>query len=203
MVKIYQRDELRKALLDYKKSDIIAFPTDTVYGIGGNIFNKEAIHKIYHTKHRPSNKPLPILCANIEQIFQVAKNIPKQMEKLIYQFMPGALTVILPKKDEIPNIITSHLPTIGVRIPNHPLALELLEAVGPLATTSANISGQDNISDAKDVIKQLGNEIDIVIDGGKTKTLVPSTVVAIENDKLKIFREGAISKNRIESCLKK
>lgn len=201
MAKVYQATEVSEALYNYKKTDIIAFPTDTVYGIGAYIFNKEAIDKIYKTKHRPQNKPLAVLCKDKEQILKVAKTIPKQIEILIDHFMPGALTVILPKRDEVPNFVTSNLNTIGVRIPNHQLALKILETVGPLATTSANISGNTGLNDALAVIKELGEEIDIIIDGGKTDIQIPSTVVSIDNDTIKIIREGTISKDMIYQVL--
>ncbi|QVK18117.1 threonylcarbamoyl-AMP synthase [Mycoplasmatota bacterium] len=203
MAKVYQTNILKEALLNYKNTDIIAFPTDTVYGIGANLFSIEAINKIYQTKHRPGHKPLAVLCANKQQILQVVKEIPPQMELLINHFMPGALTVILPKKEEVPDFVTSNLPTIGVRIPNHKIALEILEKVGPLATTSANLSGNKSLNDASDVIKRLGDNIDIIIDGGKTDIQIPSTVVTILNDEIKIIREGSIEKEMIQQVLNK
>jgi len=201
MANVYKGNEIKEALLNYQSTDIIAFPTDTVYGIGANIFNLEAINKIYQTKHRPGHKPLAVLCADINQILQVAREIPPKMELLIKQFLPGALTIILPKREEIPGFVTSHLNTIGVRIPNHPVALEILKKVGPLATTSANLSGDESIHDALNVIKLLGEEIDIIIDGGITDLKIPSTVVAIENDEIIIIREGSITKEMIQNVI--
>ncbi len=197
MARVYQVDEVKKALSVYQKTDIISFPTDTVYGIGANIFNETAIDKIYQSKHRPKNKPLAVLCANIEQIMQVAKIIPAPAKSLITEFMPGALTVILPKREEIPFSVTSGLDTIGVRIPNHPVALEILESIGPLATTSANITGNISLNKASDVIDVLGDKIDIIIDGGLTDIGIPSTVVAINDDELKIIREGVITEEML------
>lgn len=200
MAKFYLENEVKKALDNYQKTDIIAFPTDTVYGIGANLFNHEAIHKIYQTKHRPHNKPLAVLCANKNQILEVVKAIPPQVEKLIDAFMPGALTVVLPKRDEVPDFVTSQLQTVGVRIPNHKVALELLEKIGPLATTSANISGNESLNEASDVIKLLGEEIDIIIEG-ETETKIPSTVISIDNGVVHVIREGYISKSMIENIL--
>lgn len=201
MAKIYQASEVKKALSEYQKTDIISFPTDTVYGIGANLFNERAIEKIYQTKHRPGHKPLAVLCANKDQILKVAKEIPEKIDKLISQFMPGALTVILPKRDEVPDYVTSNLKTVGVRIPNHPVALEILEKVGPLATTSANISGDTSLNDAKDVMNALGEEIDIIIDGGLTDIQIPSTVVAINGEEVVMIREGSIKKEEIKKLL--
>ncbi|HEY8364107.1 MAG TPA: L-threonylcarbamoyladenylate synthase [Haloplasmataceae bacterium] len=201
MTQIFKINELKEALSLYKKSDIISFPTDTVYGIGANIYSQEAIMKIYNTKHRPLNKPLAVLCANKEQILEVVEEIPTAIDHLIKYFLPGPLTVILPKKTTIPHYITSNLNTIGVRIPNHPVALEILKEIGPLATTSANFSGDESINNGEDVIKLLGKDIDIIIDGGLTTIGIPSTVVAFENGKIKIYREGVITENDIKKSL--
>lgn len=203
MAKIYDVSAVKEALREYKETDIIAFPTDTVYGIGANPFNEIAINKIYQSKHRPHNKPLPILCANINQIKQVTSYIPPQMEILIKTFLPGALTVVLPKNSIIPDYVTSGLPTIGVRVPNHPIALEILQAIGPLATTSANISGSSSLNNADDVINELGDKIDIIINGGLTDIGIPSTVVTMENEEIKVLREGIITKEMIITALKK
>lgn len=202
MARVYKASELNVALKAYQKSYLIAFPTDTVYGIGAHIFSELAIKKIYQIKQRSEKKPLAVLCADKAQILQVAKEIPFNMEKIIDAFMPGPLTVILPKKEEVPNYITSNLDTIGVRIPNHPLALAILKQIGPLATTSANISGDISLNNSEDVIKVLGKSIDIIIDGGITDIGVPSTVISIINDEIKIIREGTITKNMILEILK-
>ncbi len=202
MANIFKENEIKKALLVYKKTDIIAFPTDTVYGIGANPFNHEAIHKIYQTKHRLDNKPLAILCANKKQILQVVNDIPPKIELLINHFMPGALTVILPKRNEIPDFVTSHLNTVGIRIPNHPIAKEILESIGPLATTSANLSGEASLNNGKDVIELLGHDVDIIIDGGLTDIQIPSTVISFENEVINIIREGVITKEMIEKIIK-
>jgi len=201
MTKVFKEDEVIEALKHYQKENIVSFPTDTVYGIGANLFNNQAIHKIYVTKHRPGNKPLAVLCADKTQMLEVVKEIPIEIEKLINRFMPGPLTVILPKKDEVPFFVTSNLETVGVRIPNHPAAIELLKTIGPMATTSANLSGCDSLNEAKDVIAILGEDIDIIIEG-ETQLKVPSTVVEIKNGKINIIREGLITKAMIEEILK-
>lgn len=203
MARVFLQNEIKKAIDSYQQDNIIAFPTDTVYGVGANIFNEEAIRKIYKTKHRPNNKPLAVLCANKQQILQVVKEIPKDMELLIEQFLPGALTVILPKSSNVPDYVTSGLDTIGVRIPKDEIALEILKAVGPLATTSANISSQDNIVLGEDVIKLLGANVDIIINGGLIEIGIPSTVVTIEDQEIKVLREGSISLEEIKEVLEK
>ena len=202
MKKVFLPNELDDALRNYQSTDIISFPTDTVYGIGANLFNEDAIRKIYQTKHRPNNKPIAVLCNSKEQMLKVVKEIPKEIEVLIYHFMPGALTVVLPKKDNIPDFLTSNLPTVGVRIPNHQIALHILKPIGPLATTSANLSGEANLNSGEDVINQLGEDIDIIINGGITDIGIPSTVVSVIDGKLKIIRLGAISQKEIEEVLK-
>lgn len=181
--------EVKKAL---KEGGIVAFPTDTVYGLACDCFNKKAIEKLYQIKGRPSYKPTNVLTNSVEKIYKVAKNINNKELELIGKYMPGDLTIILDKNESVPSILTAEIDTIGVRIPNNEIALTILDNYkNPLAVTSANITGEPSGLEVADFIDKFNNQIDIVIDGGKTKVGISSTIVRVKEDnKIKILRQG-------------
>lgn len=186
-----------------KNGGIVVFPTETVYGIGVNSLDEKAIEKLYKVKKRPLNKPISILVENIEMIRKVTNNITKEEEALIKEFMPGPLTIILEKNDVIPDILTSGTSTIGVRMPENDIALNLIKYVGnPIATPSANISGKPSGVDIQDIKKDFKESVDYYIDGGKSKIGIASTIVKIKDGIPYILREGAITKEQIEEVLK-
>lgn len=189
-----KEEELQEVEETLKKGGIVIFPTDTVYGIGCNCFSTKAIKRIFDVKSRPERKPINVLTDKIEKIENVTKNIKNEEKEIINKYMPGAVTVVLDKKEEVPDILTSGLNTIGVRIPNNKIALEILKKFeNPLATTSVNISGDLPGLEINDFIKEFENKVDIIIDGGKTKIGVASTIVKVdENSKINILREGSI-----------
>lgn len=188
------KKELEEVIEVLKNDGIIIFPTDTVYGIGGNCFSEKAIRKIFKDKSRPEQKPINVLTNNIEKIQKVAKNISKKEKEIINKYMPGAVTIILDKKEEVPNILTAGLDTIGVRIPNNKIALEILkEFENPLATTSVNISGDLPGLEIQDFIEEFKDKVDIIIDGGKSKIGIASTIVRVDkNSKINVLRKGSI-----------
>ena len=189
-----KEEELQEVEETLKKGGIVIFPTDTVYGIGCNCFSTKTIKRIFDVKSRPERKPINVLTDKIEKIENVTKNIKNEEKEIINKYMPGAVTVVLDKKEEVPDILTSGLNTIGVRIPNNKIALEILKKFeNPLATTSVNISGDLPGLEINDFIKEFENKVDIIIDGGKTKIGVASTIVKVdENSKINILREGSI-----------
>lgn len=188
------KKELEEVIEVLKNDGIIIFPTDTVYGIGGNCFSEKAIRKIFKDKSRPEQKPINVLTNNIEKIKKVAKNISKKEKEIINKYMPGAVTIILDKKEEVPNILTAGLDTIGVRIPNNKIALEILRKFeNPLATTSVNISGDLPGLEIQDFIEEFKDKVDIIIDGGKSKIGIASTIVRVDkNSKINVLRKGSI-----------
>ena len=188
------KKELEKVIEVLKNDGIIIFPTDTVYGIGCNCFSEKAIRKIFKDKSRPEQKPINVLTSNIEKIQRVAKNISEKEEEIIKKYMPGALTIILNKRENVPLILTAELDTIGVRIPNNKIALEILNNFEyPLATTSVNISGNLPGIELQDFLEEFKDKVDIIIDGGKSKIGIASTIVRIdENSKINILRKGSI-----------
>ena len=182
-----------KEILD--NDGVIIFPTDTVYGIACNCFSEKAIKKIFDIKKRPENKPINVLSNNLDKIKLVSsKNISEKEEFLINKYMPGALTIILDKNEKVSDILTAGLDTIGVRIPKNNISLRILENVSyPLATTSANISGDSAGIKISDFLKEFDGVVDAIIDGGETDLKVASTIVRVESDnKLKIIREGTL-----------
>lgn len=194
-------DLIPEALAVLRVGGIVVFPTDTVYGIGCDLFNSQAVEKIYKAKGRAFNKPLPALVSSLDQAFMIAESPPKSFEKLADKFWPGALTIVVKAKASVPKFVTSGGDTIGIRMPNHPIALKLISEFGaPLATTSANRSGESEPTTAEEVLERIGSKmdlIDLIIDGGKTISGVPSTVVDITVSMPRIIRKGLISKVEI------
>jgi L-threonylcarbamoyladenylate synthase len=191
---------LEEALSLIQAGGLVAFPTDTVYGLGTSAFNSEAVEKIYVAKDRPIEKSIPVLLGTIADLDKVSINVPSSVFSLAEHFWPGPLTIILPRHPDIPDIISS-LPTIGVRIPDHPVAEMLLRAAGPMAVTSANISGDQNPHTASDVFDQLNGRIDRIIDGGGTGSGPASTVVDCTKEKPEILRQGTITMAQILKVL--
>jgi L-threonylcarbamoyladenylate synthase len=181
---------------------LIAFPTDTIYGVACDPFNPTAIQRIYEAKERPEAKALPVLIGDFSQLAQLASSITDAVEAITQAFWPGALTVILPKAPRLPAELSPY-PTIGVRMPDLAVTRELLRATGPLATTSANISGGPNPTTAQNVFEQLGGRIELLLDGGPTPGPTASTVVDLTTLEPKILRDGPISHANLQSCLPK
>jgi len=194
---------VERAIRILKNGGIVAFPTDTIYGLGANAFDEDAVLRIYEAKIRPRNFALTLLLADTSQIKLVAENIPKMAWKLAEKFMPGALTIVLNKSMAVSNMITGEGNTVAVRIPNHPVPIALVKGLGaPITGTSANISGGNNPLTAEDVFKQLRYRVDMIIDGGRCPIGVSSTVLDLTTNPPKIIREGAISRDQIESVCK-
>ena len=175
---------------------VIAFPTDTVYGIGVRFDSEIAIQKLFKIKGRDFNKPIVVSSATLEDFQKVAIHIPLSAYQLAEKFLPGALTLIVPKHPALPSSIST-FPTIGIRIPNHPFALTLLNQVGPLAVTSANLSNHPDTQNGNQVLHQLDGLFDLLIDGGQTPGGVASTVVDVTTETPKILRQGPITQTDI------
>ena len=179
---------------------LIVFPTDTVYGLAAPIFNEESIDRLYFVKGRTHTKAIALLLSNLDQLDTIAVNISVQARKLAEKFWPGPLTLVLPRHPDLPDLLAPE-PTIGVRVPNHPFALALMDQTGPLAVTSANLSGGENACTVKDVMAQLKDRVHLVIDGGTTPGGVPSTVVNCTTPEMEILRAGPISIKKIKTAL--
>jgi L-threonylcarbamoyladenylate synthase len=191
---------LARALAVLRKGGLVAFPTDTVYGVGALAFNGAAVGSIYVAKDRPVEKAIPVLIGEPNDLTKVSLEVPEAAIRLAARFWPGPLTLVVPKHPNLPETV-SGTPTLGVRVPDHVLARRLLTAAGPMAVTSANLSGQSSPSTAQEVLAQLGGRIALIIDGGKTPGGVPSTVVDCSGPEIRILREGPILKDQIWAAL--
>ena len=177
---------------------LVAFPTETVYGLGANALDSAAVQKIFELKGRPAMSPLIVHVASVEMAREIVSEWPPLAEELVRQWWPGPLTLVLPKKGSIPDNVTAGLSTVGVRMPDHPIALELIQKAGmPIAAPSANRFMGLSPSSAEHVRAAFGNALP-VLDGGPCAVGIESTVVSIEGDKLKLLRPGMISLGEIE-----
>ena len=181
-----------------KSGGIVVFPTETVYGIGANGLNENAVKRLYEVKQRPFNKPISLLVNSIDMINEIAKDITELEYDLMRKFFPGPLTIILKKKDIVPNIVTANSNTVGVRMPANETALKLIEYAGvPIATPSANISGKPSVTNLKEVMEEFDEKVDYYIDGGPSKIGIASTIVQVIDEVPHILRQGSISKEEI------
>ena len=193
-------EALPHALEILQQGGLVAFPTDTVYGLGALAFDGRAIQSIYFAKDRPVEKAIPVLIGEISDLEKIAEEVSASAHRLAQCFWPGPLTVLLPKKTALPEAVSANA-TVGVRMPDHPVARELLRAAGPMAVTSANISGRPSPSTAQEVLAQLNGRIELIIDGGQTYGGIPSTLVDPMGDEVKILRQGPISLEQILSAI--
>jgi L-threonylcarbamoyladenylate synthase len=175
---------------------LVAFPTDTVYGLGALAYDAEAVSSIYLVKGRGLEKAIPVLISDFEQIERVSSGVSRAVMRLAEQFWPGPLTMIVPRHPSIPDAVSS-MPTVGVRMPDLDPTRELLRLTGPLAVTSANISGQSSPSTAMGVEMQLGEKIPLILDGGATPGGTPSTLVDCTGPEPRLLREGPITFHEI------
>jgi len=192
------------AVNEILKGNLIVLPTETVYGLGADATNKKAVLKIYETKRRPLFDPLIVHIKSIKEIKKYVRNIPKEVYKLAEAFSPGPITFILPKKNTIPDLVTSGLESVAVRIPSHPMFQKVLKKSGkPIAAPSANMFGRISPTTAKDVLKELKGKVNFILDGGMCEIGIESTVVSFLEDNIKILRPGFITKRDIEKVLRK
>lgn len=187
---------LKRALKVLQSGGLVAFPTDTVYGVGALAFDRKAVESIYTAKDRPIEKAIPILIGDADDLVKISISVPELALKLAARFWPGPLTLVLPKHPELSEAVSASA-TVGVRMPDHPVARALLRLAGPMAATSANLSGQPSPSTAQEVFTQLGGRIALILDGGKTPGGVPSTVVDCSGGQLQVLRAGPIPNKEI------
>ncbi|MBN2065378.1 MAG: threonylcarbamoyl-AMP synthase [Candidatus Thermoplasmatota archaeon] len=187
--------DISEAIVAIQQGRVIIYPTDTLYGLGADIFNHNAVRTVFAIKHRPLDMPLSVAVSSVDDISTIAC-IPEYAQSLLTTFLPGSLTIILPKRGHIPESITGKETTIAIRVPNHPLAQHLLSSCGPLTATSANIHGQHTPSTIMGLKKQFGDAIAQYVDGGTLRGQ-PSTIVDLTTTQPKILREGTISTQAI------
>jgi L-threonylcarbamoyladenylate synthase len=179
---------------------LVAIPTDTIYGVGALAFDEKAVKSIYVAKGRPVEKAIPILLGDADELPKIASSVPVMARRLAARFWPGPLTLVVPKKVTLPEVISS-TETVGVRVPDNSIARALLRSSGPMAVTSANRSGGLSSSTAEEVYLQLNERIDLILDGGRTPGGIASTVVDCTTSEPLILRAGPISLDEIKSAL--
>jgi L-threonylcarbamoyladenylate synthase len=185
-----------------QKGDLVAVPTETVYGLAGNALNVDSVARIFEVKNRPSFDPLIVHIYDISQLSKYVMNVPQQAERLAKHFWPGPLTLLLRKRSLIPDLVTSGLDTVAIRCPKHPMTQNLLKTLDfPLAAPSANPFGFVSPTKASHVIEQLGSKIKYVLDGGPASVGIESTIVGFENNKTVVHRLGGISVEQIEDVV--
>jgi len=190
------------AVKEILNGNVVALPTETVYGLGANGLKKRAVLKIFEIKRRPSFNPLILHVFEIADIEKYAKNIPDEVYMLADKFSPGPLTFVLPKKKIVPDIVTAGLESVAIRLPAHKKFREVLKETGvPIAAPSANMFGKISPTTAKDVYKELSGKINYVLDGGKCKIGLESTVLSFVGNKINILRPGYITKKDIEKVI--
>jgi len=191
---------LDEAMIVLKDGGLVAFPTDTVYGLGALAHNTLGIGQLYAVKGRQAAKAIPILLSDASELSLVTSRVDFRVIRLAERFWPGPLTLVVARHASLPEILSPY-PTVGVRVPDHPLALALLRRAGPLATTSANLSDQPSATSAGEVFAQLGGRIPLILDAGKTPGGISSTVVDCSGPELIILRQGPLSMEQILAAL--
>ncbi|TFG05552.1 MAG: threonylcarbamoyl-AMP synthase [Promethearchaeota archaeon] len=193
------RSVMKRAREFIVEGKLVIFPTDTVYGLATDPFNEKAILQLLEAKKRTSEKGLPVLIANISMAEELVQ-FSNAARRLAVSFWPGSLTMVLPLKRSLSPLVTGNRKTLGIRIPNHPVARELAEI--PIIGTSANVSGHASPNTALDALKQLGDSVDLVLDCGPTKDRIPSTVIDLSNSHFEVLREGVIKRSQLDLSLR-
>jgi len=197
-------EAIKKAAQIIKQGGIVAFPTETVYGLGADAFNALAVARIFEVKRRPYFDPLIIHVASPADVEELVKEIPPSAKKLMERFWPGPLTVVFLKKSNIPDIVTAGLPTVAIRMPDHAKALSLIkESRCPIAAPSANPYGYLSPTTAEHVREQLGDRVDLILDGGPCPVGVESTIISFLEGKSRLLRPGGVALEEIESMIGK
>jgi len=192
---------LTKAFNVLQRGGLVAFPTDTVYGVGALAHDKKGIQKLFDAKGREAGKAIPILLGDLADLARVAVDVGPIPRLLAERFWPGPLTLVVPRHPSLPSDLGPE-PTIGVRMPDHPVALALLRLCGPMAVTSANLSGKANTRTAQKVMAQLDGRIPLILDGGQSPGGLPSTVVDCTGPELVILRAGPLSIEVLQEVLR-
>ncbi len=193
-------EAIESALAVLRRGGLVAFPTDTVYGVGALAFDEQAVKSIYEAKGRSDEKAIPVLLGDAADLDKVAMALPDKARKLAQRFWPGALTLVVLKRPSLPAAVSA-TETVGVRMPDHEVARALLRAAGPMAVTSANLSGHASPRTANEVRAELEGRIPLIIDGGRTPGGVPSTVLDCTQAELAILRAGPINLEELNAVL--
>ena len=200
MTKVVKSSEMNEIISTIKNGKVVAFPTETVYGLGVKFGSVEALDLLMEAKNREYSKAITLMVANKQEIENNAY-VSHDAKKIISRFMPGMLTLVFKKKENVDSKMTNGKETIGIRIPDNDFVLSLLKEAGPMLVTSANLSNHPNTTSTKEVLEQLDGRIDLIVDG-ETKDSIASTVIDVSGKDIKILREGKITQKQIEEVIK-
>ncbi|MDF2522504.1 MAG: threonylcarbamoyl-AMP synthase [Clostridiales bacterium] len=197
-----EMDKLRYAANVLRDGGLVAFPTETVYGLGANALNPSAVQNIFSAKGRPSDNPLIVHISDLKALSQLVSFVPTNAHKVMEHFWPGPITLVMEKSSLVPNIITAGLNTVAIRMPSHPIAIALIREAGlPIAAPSANTSGKPSPTNASHVIEDLLGKVDVIIDGGSTEVGVESTVLDLSDKMPLILRPGGVTLEQLSEVL--
>ena len=181
---------------------LVAFPTETVYGLAADVFNEQAVARVFQVKGRPAHNPLPVQIALMDDLPRLVSEIPPIAERLMREFWPGPLTLVFPASPDVPKLVTAGTGKVGIRMPDHSVAWDLIRAAGtPIVAPSANASGQPPPTTAEEVLRYLQGKIELILDGGPTSLKVASTVVDVTQTPPKILRVGSITREHISGAI--
>ena len=193
---------IKRAAAELKAGGLVIFPTETVYGLAADALNQDAVRLAYEAKGRPEGQPLPVQIADVEQLMMITARVPDIAEKLIEKYFPGPLTIVLPRSAVLPELVTAGSPSVGVRMPDHPVALALImETDGPIIPTSANISGKPEPKTADDAVSYLGSKARVVLDAGPARIGSPSTVVDVTVTPPRVLRIGVVPVEELQDLI--
>ncbi len=196
------KSQLREAADALKAGKVVAIPTETVYGLGADALNTEAVSKIFKAKGRPSDNPLIVHIADKEKVFELVESVPEKAAELMDKFWPGPLTLVLRKSPKIPDIITAGLDTVAIRMPEHPVARELIRLAGvPVAAPSANVSGKPSTTTAQHVLDDMDGKIEIIVDAGSSRVGLESTVLDVTVEPPVLLRPGGVTPGQLEKYI--
>ncbi|MHB0997951.1 MAG: L-threonylcarbamoyladenylate synthase [Armatimonadota bacterium] len=185
-----------------RQGKLVGFPTETVYGLAADAFNLDAVARVFDVKGRPTDKPLPVQVADIDEVYRLTSDLPDYVRMLMDCFFPGPLTLVLKASSELSGMITAGTGKVGIRMPDHRVALAFIRSAGtPIVAPSANTSGFDPPTDAKMLLDDLGGKIEYIIDAGPTRIQTASTVVDVTEKPFRIIREGSITEEMLNNCL--
>ncbi len=197
-----ERSEIVRAAKEIRAGRLVAFPTETVYGLGADVFNSDAIARIFEVKQRPHFDPLIVHVATLNELRHLVRRVPAGLDEMIARFWPGPLTMVFPKKEVVPDIVTAGLDSVAVRWPSHPIALELIRLAGtPVAAPSANLFGKLSPTTANHVREQLGDSVDMILDGGRCGVGIESTIISFTGSHPILLRHGGYSREEIEEIV--
>ena len=192
---------IQEAAAEIAAGNLIVYPTETVYGIGADIFNEVAAKNVYLAKNRPFDMALSVAVSDKRMMESIAV-LDENADKLVKAFLPGPLTLIIEKQRDVPDLVTAMSKKVGIRIPDHPVAMEIIKRTGPIVATSANVHSNPDATDVGSAVKDLGSSVSMYIDSGPSRLKRPSTIVWIMDGEVEIVRQGAITIKEIEDVLK-